>query len=127
MLLERLLALSPYEFEKLTGELFAKLGFESVVTQQVADGGVDVVAINNGVIFRGKYLIQCKRYNPKNKVSLPALHAFVGRVSAERGARGIFVTSSSFTRRAKEFAESNGINLIDGAELEKLILRHRLL
>ena len=124
---ERLLALSPYEFEKLTGELFTKLGFESLVTQQTADGGVDVVAINNGVIFRGKYLVQCKRYNPKNKVSLPALHAFFGRVSAERGAKGIFVTSSSFTRGAKLFAESNGINLIDGQELERLILRHHLL
>jgi HJR/Mrr/RecB family endonuclease len=126
-LLDSILALPSYDFEKLTGQLFTRLGFESVVTKATADGGVDVVAVNNGVIFRGKYLIQCKRYNSKHKVARPEIVAFFGRIASEPGARGFFVTSSSFTRGAKQFAESTGINLIDGEELERLVLRHRVL
>jgi pSer/pThr/pTyr-binding forkhead associated (FHA) protein len=126
-LLDRILALSPREFEEKTAALFMKLGFESIVTKQSADGGVDVTAVNNGVIFRGKYLIQCKRYSLKNKVTRPELNAFFGRVASEPGTRGIFVTSSSFTGGATKFAQNTGINLIDGEELEKLFLRHRLL
>ena len=124
---DRIFSLPPYDFEKLTRDLFAKLGFESIVTKQSGDGGVDVVAVNNGVIFRGKYLVQCKRYRTSNKVSRPEVTAFFGRVASEPGAKGIFVTSSSFTRGAKEFAQSNGINLIDGEELERLVLRHGLM
>lgn len=125
--LDSILALPSYDFEKLIGKLFDRLGFESVVTKQSADGGVDVVAVNNGVIFRGKYLVQCKRYNPKNKVTRPEIIAFFGRIASEPGAKGIFVTSSSFTRGAKEFAQATGINLIDGEEVERLVLRHQLL
>jgi Restriction endonuclease/FHA domain len=123
----RIIALRPYDFEKLIGELFRQLEFEVIVTKQSSDGGVDVEAVNNGVIFRGKYLIQCKRYSPKNRVSRPEIQGFFGRIASEPGAKGIFVTSSSFTRGAREFAQSTGINLIDGEELERLVLRYHLL
>jgi restriction system protein len=116
-----------YDFEKKTAELFGKLGFESIVTKQSGDGGIDVVAVNNGVIFRDKYLIQCKRYNPRNKVSRPEVTGFYARIASEPGAKGIFVTTSAFTRGAREFVQSTGINPIDGEELERLFLRHHLL
>ena len=125
--LDDLLALSPFDFEKVVGELFRKLSFETLVTRQVADGRIDVVAVNHGLIFRGRYLIQCKRYNPSNRVTRPEIQAFHGRIAVEPGARGIFITTSSFTRGAHKFAQLTGINLIDGQELEKLIIRHRLL
>jgi pSer/pThr/pTyr-binding forkhead associated (FHA) protein len=35
---DRIVALSPYGFEKLVGELFTKLSFETLVTRQTADG-----------------------------------------------------------------------------------------
>jgi pSer/pThr/pTyr-binding forkhead associated (FHA) protein len=125
--LDDVLALSPFDFEKMVGELFKRLRFETLVTRQVADGGVDVVAVNHGLIFRGRYLIQCKRYNPSNRVSRPEIQTFHGRIAVEPRARGIFITTSSFTRGARRFAELTGINLIDGQELEKLIIRHRVL
>jgi restriction system protein len=114
------------------GVLFRRLSFETLVTRQVADGGVDVVAVNHGLIFRGRYLIQCKliqckRYNPSNKVTRPEIQTFHGRIAIEPRARGIFITTSSFTRGAQKFAELTGINLIDGQELETLIIRHRVL
>jgi restriction system protein len=70
-LLDRILALAPYDFEKKTAELFTKLGFESIVTKQSGDGGIDVMAVNNGVIFRGRYLIQCKRYSSSANDTAP--------------------------------------------------------
>lgn len=121
------MALPPYDFEKLTGALFTKLGFDVIITKQSSDGGVDVEAVNSGVIFRGKYLIQCKRYGVRNKVSRPEIQGFFGRIASEPGAKGIFVTSSSFTRGNRGFAQSTVINLIDGEELERMVLRHRLL
>lgn len=126
-LLDNIIALAPFAFEKLVGELFKKLSLETLVTRQTADGGVDVVAVNSGVIFRGRYLIQCKRYNPSNKVSRPEIQAFHGRIAMEPRARGIFITTSGFTRGARKFSELTGINLIDGQELEQLVIRHRLL
>jgi restriction system protein len=107
--------------------LFAKLGFDATVTGQTADGGVDVEAIHKGVIFRGRYLLQCKRYNSSHKVTRPEIHAFHGRLAMEPRARGIFITTSSFTRGARKAAELTGINLIEGRELESLIGRHGLL
>jgi pSer/pThr/pTyr-binding forkhead associated (FHA) protein len=125
--LDRLILLRPYEFEKLTGQLFTKLGFDATVTKQTADGGVDVEAIHKGVIFRGRYLIQCKRYNSSHKVSRPEIQAFHGRLAMEPRARGIVITTSSFTRGAQKAAELSGINLINGPELEALVVRHGLL
>jgi hypothetical protein len=124
-ILEQIMALTPHEFEKLIQKLFASLSFESVITSQTNDGGVDVRAVNSGLIFRGRYSIQCKRYTKKN-VSRPEINAFFGVVTHER-TRGIFVTSTSFSKGAREFAEHNGINLIEGKELEVLIKRHRVL
>jgi restriction system protein len=124
--LEKIVSLQPYEFEKLTEQLFAKLGFDATVTRQTVDGGVDVEAIHKGVIFRGRYLLQCKRYT-SHKVTRPEIQAFRGRLAREPRARGIFITTSSFTRGARKEAELTGINLIDGQELESLIARHGLL
>ncbi len=124
-ILDQILALTPHEFERLVQKLFASLNFETVVTSQTNDGGVDVRAVNSGLIFRGRYSIQCKRYSKKN-VSRPEINAFFGVVTHER-TRGIFITSTSFSKGAREFAEHNGINLIDGKELEVLIKRHRVL
>ena len=125
--IDTVLALSPFDFEMVVGDLFKKLQFETLVTRRVADGGVDVVAVNHCIIFRGRYLIQCKRYNPSNRVTRPEIQTFHGRIAVEPRARGIFITTSSFTRGAKRFAELTGINLIDGPELEKLIIRHQVL
>ena len=47
--------------------------------------------------------------------------AFHGRLAREPRARGIFITTSSFTRGSQKEAALTGINLIDGNELESLI------
>jgi pSer/pThr/pTyr-binding forkhead associated (FHA) protein len=124
--LDKIVSLRPYEFEKLTEQLFGKLGFDATVTKQTGDGGVDVEAIHKGVIFRGRYLLQCKRYR-SHKVTRPEVQAFHGRLAREPRARGIFITTSSFTRGAQKEAELTGINLINGQELESLVVRHSLL
>ena len=123
-MIQRAIALSPRDFELLIGELFSKMGFESIVTKQSGDGGVDVIAVNKGLIYRGRYLVQCKRYRGENKVARPEVVSFYGRIASDPGTKGIFVTTSIFTRGAREFADSNGVNLIDREDLERLLQKH---
>ncbi len=78
------------------------------------------------IAFGRARFVQCKRYNSSHKVSRPEIQAFHGRLAREPRARGIFITTSSFTRGAQKEAELTGINLIDGKELETLIIRHRI-
>jgi hypothetical protein len=131
-LLDSILASSPFEFEKLIGRLFESLGFEAKVTQQSGDGGIDVEATYNGdntgkLLWQGRYLIQCKRYNPKNRVLSPEVQRFKGAIQIEGAARGIFVRTSSFSRGAKKYAQAVGITLIGGDELVRLIARCKVL
>jgi restriction system protein len=124
------LALDPFDFERLVGSLFEKLGFNVEVTKPTGDGGIDVQAekIATGtheLPYRGKYFIQCKRFKPGNKISNGDILKFVGAI-ATMGGKGIFVTTSTFTTPAQEVAETAGINLIDGKELERLLKRFGL-
>lgn len=53
-------------FEFLAGEYLKKEGFEIEVTQGVADWGVDVFAVKNGL----KYVVQAKMYGDcKTKIN----------------------------------------------------------
>lgn len=51
----------------------------------------------------------------------PMVRDFYGALVADRKAvKGVFLTTSTFTSQAREFAESVGIELIDGAGLKRL-------
>lgn len=58
-----LMDLNPFEFERLVGTLFGKMGLESKLTRSSRDGGVDVVAFDTRPLIRGKVVIQAKRYS----------------------------------------------------------------
>ena len=49
-LIGQIISLSPYEFGTLIGTLFSRLNFDTSVTKQTGDGGVDVEAVNNGLL-----------------------------------------------------------------------------
>jgi restriction system protein len=66
--------------------------------------------------------LQAKRYEPTNTVGREEVAAFAGSVA---GAKGVFVTTSTFTKQAIEFAREKHKNvvLIDGQKLGALMLR----
>jgi hypothetical protein len=73
-------------------------------------------------IVGGRYLFQCKRFAPDNLVGSAALREFYGALIADRkAAKGVFITTSTFTPQARQFAEGLAIELIDGDQLRTLL------
>lgn len=108
-----------YEFENFVQGLFTKLGFRAQVTKASGDGGIDIIAHYEGLVFKGTYLVQCKRW--KGSVGEPEIRDLYGTTISENAIKGILVTTSSFTRQAVEFARGKNIELIDGMALAQLI------
>ncbi len=112
-------SLTGQEFEKLVYDIFTRMGFRSQLTKTSGDGGIDIIAHYDGLVFKGKYLIQCKRWI--STVGEPELRDLYGTTVAENALKGILVTTSTFSRQALEFAKGKNLELIDGSELSLLI------
>ena len=71
---------------------------------------------------------QAKRYADGNSVGSGAIRDFFGSLDRFKAAKGLFVTTSTFTASAKETADmlSKRIVLIDGKQLAKLMIRHEV-
>lgn len=69
--------------------------------------------------------VQAKRYSDGNSVGSGAIRDFFGSLDRFKAAKGLFVTTSSFSPAARETAEflSKRIVLIDGRQLAKLMIR----
>jgi hypothetical protein len=107
------------EFEIFIYNIFTKLGFRAQLTKASGDGGIDLIAYYDGLVFKGKYLIQCKRW--KGNVGEPELRDLYGTIVSENALKGILVTTSSFTKQAIEFSRGKNLELIDGVSLSMLI------
>lgn len=105
------------QFEILVGEYFRKEGYKvEEVGGGGADGGVDIILHKN----EGKYLVQCKQWKAY-KVGVKPVRELLGVMVGSGAAGGILVTSGGFSKDAMGFAKENNIQLIDGAELHKMI------
>jgi len=72
----------------------------------------------------GRVYLQAKRYAAGNDVDVDKVRAFSGSLDAERSEKGIFITSSRFTKPAREFVTKSqkNIRLVDGTELAELMI-----
>jgi restriction system protein len=105
--------LKPQEFELFFKHLLEKMGHTVEHRGASGDGGVDLVATKDG----RSHLVQCKRYRG-GPVGVAAVRDFYGAMMGEQSLAGaIFVTTSSFTLDARQFAEGKPIELIDGERL----------
>lgn len=105
------------DFEFLIGEFYRRQGYlVSVTGSNCGDGGVDVVLERGGE----KTLVQCKHYRAR-RVGVKPVRELLGVMTSEGASGGIVVTSGSFTPDAEEFAGDNGITLIEGRELERMM------
>jgi len=118
---DSLLTISPDEFEVLIAEWLATLGWLTRTTSRSADGGVDVIAHNPDPLTGGLYVVQCKRYGPETVVGAPAVRDFYGTLVHHGAVRGLFVTTSGFSKEARDFAEGKPIALIDGSDLINML------
>jgi len=125
-LVQLLRSLTPTGFEELCARLLRHIGFENVkVTGQRGDQGIDgegYLMINRFV--RMKAMFQCKRY--EGSVGPDKIREFVGAFS-KKAERGIFLTTGTFTKAAREIAEAdNTIELVDIDRLLELLIEEGL-
>lgn len=110
------------EFELLCKKLIEKMDFETELTKDSGDGGIDIIAYNYQPLLSGKYIIQCKRYS--GSVGEPIIRDLYGVVTSERANKGILITTGYFTKSAIGFAKDKQIELIDRDRLNELLINH---
>lgn len=127
-LAETLHGMDPYAFERLAMLLLRECGFSQVtVTKKSGDGGIDgtgKLRING--IFSFNVAFQCKRYT--GSVSAGDIRDFRGSLTTDIE-KGVFITTGSFTKAAREEASNAGkqqIDLIDGEEFINKLIEYRL-
>ncbi|MGD9815909.1 MAG: restriction endonuclease [Hyphomonadaceae bacterium] len=107
-------------FEELCARLLRHIGFENVkVTGQTGDHGIDgegYLLINRFV--RTKVMFQCKRYS--GAVQVKELRDFRGAIQG-RAERGIFLTTGTFTKGAREEAARENATAIELVDIDRLL------
>jgi hypothetical protein len=101
---ELLCTIDPIMFEEVVAELFIEEGYEIVLTPPRADGGKDIYVYKIDPLTHTKFLVECKRYVPPLKVDVSVARQLYGVVQQEQATGGIIVTTSYFTKPAKDFA-----------------------
>ncbi len=115
-LIETLMEIDPYAFERLIQRMLRESGFIQVqVTGGTGDGGIDGRGIMRlGGLLSFHVIFQCKRY--RGSVSVNHIRDFRGAMVG-RADKGLFITTGNFTREALAEATRDGapaIDLIDG-------------
>jgi restriction system protein len=126
-LLEQVRVADPAFFELLVLQLLNAIGYgtdESSLepTGGSGDGGIDGVISLDRLGLERVY-VQAKRYADGNTVGRPAIQGFLGAITMKNASKGVFITSSAFSREARDYViERDGIVLIDGDELAELMM-----
>lgn len=126
-LLDEVMKISDQAFEQFVLDLMTSMGYGSVdtatqVTPFAGDEGIDGIIMEDKLGFDLIY-VQAKHYAPDRTVGRPDIQAFVGAIAGRDG-KGLFVTTSKFSKQAREYAERQHIVLIDGQRLAELMIEH---
>ena len=131
-LLKSILNASPLFFESLVVELMLAMGYggsrkdAGQATQYTQDGGIDGI-IKEDKLGLDMIYLQAKRYTDKT-IGRPDIQAFSGALDMHHAKKGVFITTSNFSKEARQYAASieKRIVLINGEELTDLMLEHNL-
>lgn len=130
-LLERIGKAAPDFFERLVVELLLKMGYGGSrhdagrAIGRSGDGGIDGI-INEDRLGLDSIYLQAKRWD--GPVGRPEIQKFAGALAEHRARKGVFITTSSFTKEALASATKHDarIVLIDGEKLATLTIDHGL-
>lgn len=126
-LLSEVLKIPPYTFEKFVVDLLLKMGygkadFGSHATVASGDDGIDGIIMEDKLGFSLIYM-QAKEWAVDKVVSQPDIQSFVGALAGKKG-DGLFVTTARFSQKAKNYAHTHHIILIDGERLANLMIEY---
>lgn len=129
-LLEKIHGNEPEFFERAVLDLLIAMGYggtfgKALHTQLSNDGGIDGV-IDQDALGLSRIYVQAKRYDPRQTIGRPAIQGFVGALQRVQANQGVFLTTATFTKSAKEYAEGvqSRVVLIDGERLTQLMIHY---
>ena len=120
--------MDPKRFEQIVIELMESMDYGvGEVTRYAGDGGVDGI-ISEDELGLDKIYLQAKRYSD-GRVNEKEMRDFVGALATNNVSKGVFITTSMFSDKAKESAHNarnHVVRLVDGHKLTKLMIKHNL-
>jgi restriction system protein len=130
-LIQQIMACSPTFFERLVVDLLLKMGYGGTrrdageAIGRSGDGGIDGIIKEDRLGLDVVY-IQAKRW--EGPVGRPEIQKFAGALQGQRARKGIFITTSNFTKDAVQFASviDSKIVLLDGETLAQLMIDHNV-
>lgn len=126
-LLEQLMQVTPSHFETIVLDILHRLGYgaDRESLKQVGSSGDEGI---DGMIYLDKLglekvYVQAKRW--ANSVGRPEIQAFYGALAGQKARRGVFITTSNYSKQATDYAQSvEGLVLIDGKKLVVLMIEN---
>jgi restriction system protein len=131
--LEKVKAVTPTFFEWLIVQLMLKLGYGGAMEDagktlgKSGDGGIDGVIKQDKLGLDNIYL-QAKRWT-EGSVGRTDIQSFVGALTGVGANKGVFITTSQFSREALEYVKRQigpKVSLVDGIQLAKLMIEYNL-
>lgn len=128
-LLDTLKAIEPARFEEVVVDVLQAMGYgggredAARAVGRVGDGGIDGVLEEDRLGLDTIY-VQAKRW--QGNVGRPEVQAFAGALQGQRATKGVMITTSDFTRDARDYARGipTRIVLIDGQRLAEMMIDH---
>lgn len=128
-LLAAVTACSSEFFERLVVDVLVKMGYggnrkdAGQAVGRSGDGGIDGI-IKEDKLGLDTIYVQAKKWD--KPVQRPEIQKFAGALQGVKARKGVFITTSSFSEGAAEYARTieNKIILIDGETLAALMVEH---
>jgi len=129
-ILERILKQNAYFFESLVVDLLKAMGYAGAnnfakVTKKTRDGGIDGILYQDALGL-DKVFVQAKRYKEDNLVQGKEMTNFIGSLEVKGTNKGVFITTSEFSKDAFEKIKDSSKNVItiNGNKLTDLMLQY---
>ncbi len=130
-LLQMIMECSPKFFEQLVVDVLLKMGYGGTredageIIGKSGDEGIDGIIKEDRLGLEEIY-IQAKRW--QGNVGRPQIQTFAGALQGKRAKKGIFITTSAFTKEAENFVSKidSKIILIDGITLAHLMIEYNV-
>jgi len=130
-IIEQIMACSPGFFEHLVVDLLVKMGYGGSIKEAASvvgksgDEGIDGIIKEDKLGLDAIY-IQAKRWG--TVVGRPEIQKFTGALMGQKARKGIFITTSTYTQEAVEYAQNleAKIVLIDGTKLAEMMIENDL-
>lgn len=130
-LIQTIKSCSPAFFEQLVVDLLVRMGYGGTrkdagkAVGKSGDGGIDGIIKEDRLGLDAIY-IQAKRW--EGTVGRPEIQKFAGALMGHGAHKGVFITTSNFSKEAIDFASSVNLKivLIDGQTLATLMIDHNV-